>query len=364
MIRKVILAGDILSSQGSLIAPAHPYLPTVDGRNMALIGGPVFCDACKSQGVIFKSGGPYRPSFNGLEAALEGDLVRCNCPKHPSLIATANMSWLPTADDQIDKYGPVLNYEQQFKLLDSNGNPMQNTYYSTVVPEQMLFHGVTDAAGMTERFSFSMAQSIQVHIGHIPSVANPAHMVTAIATTQPDSVVTAQSNRMAIDKLSMSAAGKSFLEAAEHTRLYYYDDNLGFCTAGTGHLVNGRTSCEHQGIQLLSPVSQQQVDAWLAEDLERTARVLKDEVHVPLHQQEYDALMSLTFNLGSLAHAPHLRQLVNSGQYEAAAHEMLDITNGGIDGLVTRRKNESDLYLHGNYVYRWPSRKHSIRHQQ
>lgn len=40
---------------------------------------------------------------------------------------------------------------------------------------------------------------------------------------------------------------------------------------------------------------------------------------------------------------PKLMRAVNSGDFETAADEFLDITNGGVPGLVRRRQAEAEL---------------------
>ncbi|WP_428984123.1 glycoside hydrolase family protein [Ralstonia psammae] len=73
-------------------------------------------------------------------------------------------------------------------------------------------------------------------------------------------------------------------------------------------------------------------------------------IRVPLYQREFDALCSLAFNVGDIARiAPGLCRKINSGAYSDAAKEFLDITNGGISGLVKRRRQEHGMYLSGNY---------------
>jgi len=58
----------------------------------------------------------------------------------------------------------------------------------------------------------------------------------------------------------------------------------------------------------------------------------------------------LAFNVGYIAKvAPGLCKKINSGAYANAAKEFLDITNGGIAGLVKRRQQEHSMYLNGNY---------------
>ena len=78
----------------------------MNGHQVALIGGPAFCEACKSQGVIAKAGGPYRLSMMG-EAALDEDIVLCGCPKPPKIVAElAGESW---CDDMVEGHGTVVS---------------------------------------------------------------------------------------------------------------------------------------------------------------------------------------------------------------------------------------------------------------
>lgn len=54
---------------------------------------------------------------------------------------------------------------------------------------------------------------------------------------------------------------------------------------------------------------------------------VKNAISVPLYQHEYDALVSLAFNMGSLSKAPSLCRKLNSGDYTGAPVEFLDIEN-------------------------------------
>lgn len=176
------------------------------------------------------------------------------------------------------------------------------------------------------------------------------HIVTATSTPDPESVTQGQSPRISVQRLLVSSAGKNFIQHAEGTRLYYYNDTDYHCTVGVGHLVDLR-SCEEIGIPEHTPVSKAQVSSWLDGDIVRISAIVRREIHIPLYQHEWDGLMSLAFNTGSLSIAPHLLTLLNQGNYEAAAHEMLDITNGGDPVLANRRNNEYRLYMTGDYNY-------------
>lgn len=53
--------------------------------------------------------------------------------------------------------------------------------------------------------------------------------------------------------------------------------------------------------------------------------------------------------MGLMSKAPQLTLKLNQKNYEGAAYEFLDITNGGAPGLVTRRQKEYDLFLTAVY---------------
>jgi len=76
-------------------------------------------------------------------------------------------------------------------------------------------------------------------------------------------------------------------------------------------------------------------------------------IHVPLTQGQYDALVSLCFNLRGGAQrlpsiAPRLVAKINGGDGSGAADELLDIdrANGEVlPGLVRRREAERALFV-------------------
>jgi GH24 family phage-related lysozyme (muramidase) len=72
-------------------------------------------------------------------------------------------------------------------------------------------------------------------------------------------------------------------------------------------------------------------------------------IHVKLHQHEFDALMSLSFNTGGLTKFKKLLAKLNTGNYSGACDEFADITNGGDKGLTDRRKSEMKLFRNNVY---------------
>lgn len=166
----------------------------------------------------------------------------------------------------------------------------------------------------------------------------------------PDTIKKPDGNRISIEDLSLSKLGEIFIKAWEKLRLDHYNDKFGYCTVGWGHLVNGKVSCENLGIKVGKKITQEEADKYFERDKATPEQLVQLAIKVPLHQHEFDALVSLSFNIGDISKkAPSLCKKINLKQYEAAADEFLDITNGGVPGLVTRRKQENAMFLRANY---------------
>ncbi|ACO74987.1 Lysozyme [Laribacter hongkongensis HLHK9] len=79
-------------------------------------------------------------------------------------------------------------------------------------------------------------------------------------------------------------------------------------------------------------------------DVQKFEGALKQCVRVPLHQHEYDAFVSLAYNIGSGAFCSStLVQKLNAGDYAGACAEIDRWTYAGgirLPGLVKRRAEE------------------------
>ena len=116
------------------------------------------------------------------------------------------------------------------------------------------------------------------------------------------------------------------------------------CSASVPTIGYGSTL----GITLDSPaISQEEGEALLAKDLRRFERGVHRLCPVPLTQGQYDALVSFSFNTGSLS-VSTLRKKLLRGDYEGAANEFPRwVFAGGrrLAGLVRRREAERALFL-------------------
>lgn len=133
------------------------------------------------------------------------------------------------------------------------------------------------------------------------------------------------------------AVAAPFIKKWEGYRDVAYKCPLGVWTLGYGHTLH---------VEEGDLCTKEQASAWLFEDLEKTQQALAPYVNVPVSEQQFIALMSLAFNLGAsgvVRKCPKLMRALNVRDYEACADEFLDITNGGVPGLVARRRAESAL---------------------
>lgn len=139
--------------------------------------------------------------------------------------------------------------------------------------------------------------------------------------------------------MTYSQDGMHLTESFESCRLTAYLDSVGVPTIGWGHT---------SGVKIGMTCTQEQADQWLQEDVQSAVNAVNTMVKVQLTQQEFDALVDFTFNLGSgnLQHSTLLR-LLNAGDYSGAAAEFDKWDRAGgqaMAGLLRRRQSEEDLF--------------------
>jgi lysozyme len=128
----------------------------------------------------------------------------------------------------------------------------------------------------------------------------------------------------------------------------YYDDGgpgKGHCTWGAGILAH-RGPCTRE--ELAKPVSQAAIDAEFSRRVAMARRDVRSNVHQRgLEQDQFDALVSLTFTAGARG-SRGTYQLVEQGDFEGAAEnirQMIKTTINGkkkiVRGLISGRAEES-----------------------
>ena len=153
----------------------------------------------------------------------------------------------------------------------------------------------------------------------------------------------------------MSDQGRKLLTQWEGFKTQVYKDSAGLPTIGVGHLLTQEERASGQiriggvAVGTAAGLSEMLVSQLLSQDLVRFENAVTNLVTVDLKQNQYDALVSFAFNLGSnaLRTSTLLREL-NAGHYDAVPAQMRRFVNSDghpVPGLVNRRENEVKLWL-------------------
>ena len=139
---------------------------------------------------------------------------------------------------------------------------------------------------------------------------------------------------------------RQLIEQWEGCRLEPYQDSVGVWTQGFGHTGDD----VYEGCD---PISQQQADQLLAADLGRFETAVNGMVADATQQQQFDAMVSFSYNLGEGAlRGSTLLRMHNSGDYDGAAQQFGRWNHAGgrvLAGLTRRRAGEAAVYATGDY---------------
>ena len=138
-----------------------------------------------------------------------------------------------------------------------------------------------------------------------------------------------------------SESGIRLITSFEGIKLHAYDDGVGVWTIGIGTTVYPNGERVKRG----DSCTEEQAREYLAHDLKKFEACVNQYVRVSLNQHQYDALISLVYNIGAGAfRGSTLLKKLNTGDYTGAADEFLRWNKGGhrvLPGLDRRRKSES-----------------------
>ncbi|MEL6326935.1 MAG: lysozyme [Cyanobacteria bacterium J06626_23] len=139
--------------------------------------------------------------------------------------------------------------------------------------------------------------------------------------------------------------GLRLIKSFEGLRLTAYQDAVGVWTIGYGTTRNVR-----RGMQ----ITRTQAEAFLQEDLVRFEQAVNDAVKVPINDNQFSALVSFAYNVGSGAlRSSTLLKKLNQGDIRGAANELPRWNKAGgrvLAGLTRRRNAERALFLGEDYT--------------
>ena len=144
--------------------------------------------------------------------------------------------------------------------------------------------------------------------------------------------------------MRISKNGIEFIRQLEGEKLTAYPDIVGIWTIGVGHtgFVDGKPVA--RGMAITKEKSKEILTA----DLKHFESAVNDAVKVTLTQNQFDALVSLAFNIGEGAFARStLVNKLNAGDKKGAAEQFLVWKNAGgrvSQGLLNRRQKEKAMF--------------------
>lgn len=149
--------------------------------------------------------------------------------------------------------------------------------------------------------------------------------------------------------MRLSSKGIEFIHSWEGLKLTAYYDVAGIPTIGYGHTK----SVTHDCVRNARTITIEEADRLFKEDVLPTEEAVTDLVKIKIYQNQFDALISLTYNIGigAFSRSTCLRRL-NNNNIKGAADALtwwnkatVDGRKIRIQGLVNRRKAEKELFL-------------------
>lgn len=141
-----------------------------------------------------------------------------------------------------------------------------------------------------------------------------------------------------------NSTGVNLIKSFEGLRLKAYQDAVGVWTIGYGTT---------RGVKPGQEISEAQAEALLKTDLNRFERDVSQAVRVPINDNQFAAIVSFTYNVGSGAmRSSTLLRKLNRRDIYGAANEFPRWNRAGgriLAGLTRRRNAERALFLGQDY---------------
>lgn len=119
--------------------------------------------------------------------------------------------------------------------------------------------------------------------------------------------------------IAMTPHGRLLLSQREGVRLKAYRDSKGIPTIGVGHTTAAGVPVVKMGMTITA----QECDDILTRDLKKFENALNTALKVPTADHEFDALLSIMFNVGPRFATSTCIQRLNAGDHKGAAQAIL-----------------------------------------
>ncbi|WP_019219873.1 lysozyme [Bartonella florencae] len=148
----------------------------------------------------------------------------------------------------------------------------------------------------------------------------------------------------------ISKEGFALIKKWEELHLSAYKNPNGEWVIGYGHTNAYGVPEIHKDMK----ITETEAEKILHQDLKQFEHVVEKTVNVPLNNEQFAALVSFCYNIGTEAFRNStLLKKLNKGNYEVVPTELLKWTRVGgkrLQGLVNRRAAEVGLWAQGSYI--------------
>ncbi|UPK68717.1 glycoside hydrolase family protein [Chitinophaga filiformis] len=257
------------------------------------------------------------------------------------LLRTHGPIWVTTAEGSDAKFGI---HARIMTAIKGDGTPQGTTLTiidpgtGTTYPEKF-----SDFLVKFEReVRVSDDWDGRIQIVHWPAGVSAAHSFSAFNT--------------AVSFSTISTGGVDLIKRLEGFRARKYNDQAGHCTIGYGTLIHkGNCNGAPSEQPYENGITDQRATELLMERISDFQQTINQQVLVTLNQNQFDALVSFVYNIGSANFRQStLRRLLNQGNYGAVPGEMRKWVkirqNGALvtsQGLVNRRNAEIEMWNGG-----------------
>lgn len=175
-------------------------------------------------------------------------------------------------------------------------------------------------------------QAFQRDIGlsrsQTPDKATIAALKAVVASQEPQ------------QRQSTSPIGQAVLISREALRTKAYQDSVGIWTIGVGHTAAAGFPFPEKGMV----ISEQEARELFAHDLKPYEQAVRDAITVPLADHQFDALLSICFNIGpgGFKGSSFVRR-INAGESPARIRDGILMWKKPPE-ILTRRTAEADQY--------------------
>lgn len=179
------------------------------------------------------------------------------------------------------------------------------------------------------------------------------------------------STRIPVNQLQFSNNLIELLKEEERFRRYVYDDKRpgrngyrdtplpeGYVPKGTLTIGYGQTRYQpkfevrDRPVQIGDEITEAASLVWVENKLKKDMRIVKGWLKVPMTQNEFDALLAFTYNVGPARNGKEtFVKLLNDQFYVEAGNKLLEFNKSKgqvLEGLNRRRRKELDLWMKNN----------------